>query len=73
MTEAERRKIIEMKDDPRLYQFMASSIAPAVWGHDDIKRGLLLMLLGGVHKDTGTGVNLRGDINGNVLLFTLHY
>lgn len=37
------------------------SIAPI--GHDEVKRGLLLMLLGGVHKKTPDGINLRGDIN----------
>ena len=61
MTEAERKKIIEMKDDPRLYQQMSASIAPAVWGHEEIKRGILLMLLGGVHKDTGTGIFFRSS------------
>jgi hypothetical protein len=28
------------------------SIAPNIFGHMDIKRGLLLMMLGGVHKST---------------------
>lgn len=39
-------------------------MAPAVYGHDEIKRGVLLMLFGGVHKKTaGDKQNLRGDIN----------
>ncbi|KAE8706600.1 DNA replication licensing factor MCM6 [Hibiscus syriacus] len=33
------------------------------FGHQDIKRAILLMLLGGVHKLTHEGINLRGDIN----------
>ena len=32
-------------------------------GNDEVKRGILLMLFGGVHKVTGEGTNLRGDIN----------
>lgn len=28
-----------------------------------VKRGVLLMLLGGVHKKTAEGIKLRGDIN----------
>ena len=28
-----------------------------------VKRGVLLMLLGGVNKQTGEGMKLRGDIN----------
>lgn len=29
---------------------LAKSVAPTVFGHDEIKRGLLLMMMGGVHK-----------------------
>ena len=32
-------------------------------GHEDVKKGILLQLLGGVHKSTHEGINLRGDIN----------
>ena len=32
-------------------------------GHDEIKRGVLLMLFGGVHKTSLGGTSLRGDIN----------
>jgi DNA replication licensing factor MCM6 len=42
---------------------MCQSIAPFTYGHDDIKRGILLQLLGGVHKTTSEGMRLRGDIN----------
>ena len=35
-----------------------------VYGHDEIKRGILLMLFGGVHKQSKQdGTKLRGDIN----------
>jgi DNA replication licensing factor MCM6 len=46
-----------------LYERLVRSIAPSVWGHDEIKRGVLLMLLGGVHKKAMEGIRLRGDIN----------
>jgi DNA replication licensing factor MCM6 len=43
---------------------MARSICPSVFGHEEVKRGILLMLLGGVHKKTPKeGIKLRGDIN----------
>lgn len=32
-------------------------------GNDEIKRGILLMLFGGVAKTTMEGTSLRGDIN----------
>ncbi len=32
-------------------------------GNDEVKRGVLLMLFGGVAKTTLEGTHLRGDIN----------
>ncbi len=63
MTPELRAEIIEMRKTPLLYQHLSSSIAPYIYGHDDIKKGLLLMLMGGVHKDISEGAKLRGDIN----------
>jgi DNA replication licensing factor MCM6 len=59
----ERDQIKEMKNQPRLYNRMVESIAPSIYGHDEVKRGILLMLFGGVHKKTQEGISLRGDIN----------
>ena len=39
-----------MRADKNIYHKLASSICPTVYGHDDVKRGILLMLFGGVHK-----------------------
>ena len=63
LTEAEREELIAMKDDPKIYDKLASSIAPSVFGHEEIKRGIALMLFGGVHKGTADTINLRGDLN----------
>jgi hypothetical protein len=52
-----------MNADPEVYNNLALSIAPSIYGHGDIKRAVLLMLLGGVHKETTEGIQLRGDIN----------
>jgi DNA replication licensing factor MCM6 len=42
---------------------LVGSVAPTVYGHERVKKGLLLQLLGGVHKETAEGMRLRGDIN----------
>ena len=58
------RQVQRMAQYPQLYQRLVNSLAPAIYGHDDIKAGILLMLFGGVHKETAAeGINLRGDIN----------
>jgi len=54
-----------IKNDKDVYSKMMKSIAPAVTGHasEEIKKGILLMLFGGIHKTTREGICLRGDIN----------
>ena len=42
--------MIKMKDQDDLYTKLAESIAPSVYGHVDVKKGVLLQLFGGVHK-----------------------
>lgn len=60
---AQRNDIRAMSSNPNLYQDMVESIAPSTFGHKEVKKGILLMLLGGVHKTTSDGIKLRGDIN----------
>ncbi|KAG7399621.1 MCM DNA helicase complex subunit mcm6 [Phytophthora boehmeriae] len=62
-SEEELTSIRDMQQDPDRYLKMAKSICPSVYGHDEIRKGILLMLFGGVHKRTLEGIKLRGDIN----------
>jgi len=62
-TDADIEELSRMARQPNLLAKMRRSIAPAVFGHEDIKLGILLMLFGGVHKKTAEGIKLRGDIN----------
>ena len=57
------RKIVELQRDSMLYETLSQSIAPEIYGHKDIKKALLLLLVGGVTKVTGDGLKIRGDIN----------
>ncbi|KAJ3616209.1 hypothetical protein Zmor_011995 [Zophobas morio] len=59
----ERERIVEMSYDERIYHHMTLSVCPTIYGHEIIKRGILLMLLGGVHKQTLEHTKIRGDIN----------
>ncbi|CAN1809953.1 DNA replication licensing factor MCM6 [Linum perenne] len=62
-TPEELEEIQRMRNIPDFFNKLVDSVAPTVFGHQDIKRAILLMLLGGVHKFTHEGINLRGDIN----------
>jgi len=42
---------------------LARSVAPEIHGHLEVKKGILLMLVGGVGKKTKEGIKLRGDVN----------
>lgn len=59
----EINELKEMVKDEHVYDKLVRSIAPAVFGHEAVKKGILLQMLGGVHKSTIEGIKLRGDIN----------
>ncbi len=63
LTEEEVNELKEMVGDDHIYTKLVESIAPSIYGHEIIKKGLLLQQLGGVHKRTVEGIELRGDIN----------
>lgn len=44
------------------YTKLATSLAPEIYGHLDIKKALLLLLVGGVDKRQD-GMKIRGNIN----------
>uniref|UniRef100_A0A8C4J570 DNA replication licensing factor MCM7 n=1 Tax=Dromaius novaehollandiae TaxID=8790 RepID=A0A8C4J570_DRONO len=58
LTEEELRQITE--ED--FYDKLASSIAPEIYGHEDVKKALLLLLVGGVDRSPH-GMKIRGNIN----------
>ena len=62
-TEAEIRDIEGIRRTPDIYSKLASCITPSVFGHEEVKKGVLLMLFGGVNKKTIEGMSLRGDLN----------
>ncbi|RWS10053.1 zygotic DNA replication licensing factor mcm6-B-like protein [Dinothrombium tinctorium] len=57
------QRINAMTKDKSLYDNLIKSIFPSIYGNEEIKRGILLQLFGGVPKITEEGTSLRGDIN----------
>ncbi|KAJ3225759.1 MCM DNA helicase complex subunit mcm6 [Clydaea vesicula] len=62
-TQHEVEQLEVLKKTKFLQHKLINCVAPHIFGHEDIKKGLLLQMLGGVHKVTQEGINLRGDIN----------
>ena len=57
------RRIEQYQNSGHMYEYLAKSIAPEIFGHLDVKKALLLLLIGGVTKEMGDGMKIRGDIN----------
>ncbi len=47
------RAIAELSQQENLYEVLSRSIAPSIFGLDDVKKGVLLQLFGGTHKFDG--------------------
>jgi len=48
---------------PDPYSHLAHSIAPEIYGNEDVKKALLLQMIGGVSKTLADGLRIRGDIH----------
>lgn len=59
----EEEAIRELARDPNLYENLAKSIAPAIYGYEDIKKAVCVLMFGGTRKHLPGGARLRGDIN----------
>lgn len=63
ISEEDERKIKELASDPKIYEKFISSMAPSVFGHEDIKGALVLQLMGGIRKERSDGTSVKGDIH----------
>ena len=57
------KRIKELAKQKDVFDILANSIAPGIYGHQDIKKALVLQLLGGNETNLEDGTHLRGDIN----------
>lgn len=63
--EAIKGKLTDMQSVPKaeLYDRVATSIAPEIHGMTDVKKALLLQLIGGTTVHMDDGVKVRGELN----------
>ncbi|KAJ1816003.1 DNA replication licensing factor MCM7 [Coemansia sp. RSA 2599] len=56
-------RLAQLGSDPDAYSRVARAIAPEIFGHEDVKKALLLLMVGAPTKRTRDGMAIRGDIN----------
>jgi replicative DNA helicase Mcm len=55
--------ILDMSKDPEIYDKIRRSIAPSIYGYEDVKEALALQLASGFSKRLPDGARIRGDIH----------
>jgi DNA replication licensing factor MCM3 len=63
ITDTDIRNINKISKEKKVFELLSQSLAPSIYGHDHIKKAILLMLLSGMEKNLENGTHLRGDIN----------
>tara|TARA_Y100000310_G_C20704257_1_gene833398 strand:+ start:6 stop:1460 length:1455 start_codon:yes stop_codon:yes gene_type:complete len=63
ISEEDERVIRELAADPNLMENIIRSIAPSIWGNEEVKKALALQLFSGVQKKRSDGTWMRGDIH----------
>jgi replicative DNA helicase Mcm len=63
ISDEDEKQILELAEDPEIFQKLADSIAPSIWGYKEIKQSLVLQLFGGLKKTMADGSKSRGDIH----------
>lgn len=54
----EEEQIARLAEDGDIYNKLARSLAPEIFGHEDIKKALLLLLVGAPHRKLKDGMKV---------------
>lgn len=63
LKDVEQDLIRELSEDGDIYSRLSSSIAPEIFGHEDVKKALLLLLVGAPSRQLTDGMKIRGDVH----------
>ncbi len=61
--EEAENEIKKLSTDPQIYRKITHSIAPTIYGNEDVKEAIALQIFGGIAKDMPDQTRLRGDIH----------
>ncbi|XP_033127896.1 DNA replication licensing factor MCM5-like [Anneissia japonica] len=63
ITPQEEEEFRRLASNPEVYDVIAKSIAPSIYGSVDVKRAIACLLFGGSRKRMPDGLTRRGDVN----------
>ncbi len=63
ITEEDKERILQLVSEGDIYEKVVKSIAPSIYGHEDVKLAIALQLFGGIPKKLPDGTEIRGDIH----------
>ena len=63
LDDSQRDEVERLTEEGDVYSRLAGSIAPEIYGHEDVKKALLLTMVGGTTRALNDGMKLRGDIH----------
>jgi len=59
----DEKKLKKLAKDPHIYEKLVGSLAPTMFGLDDVKLAIIFELFGGVPKQLKDGTRIRGNIH----------
>ncbi|WP_396610937.1 LAGLIDADG family homing endonuclease [Haloferax sp. S1W] len=63
ITDDDVAEIVELSNEPDIYEKMVDSVAPAIYGYEQEKLAMILQLFSGVTKHLPDGSRIRGDLH----------
>jgi replicative DNA helicase Mcm len=63
INEHDEDMIKALSEDKRIYEKITHSIAPTIYGSEEVKEAIALQIFGGIAKEMPDGTHLRGDIH----------
>lgn len=58
----EEEEIARLAEDGDIYNRLSRSLAPEIFGHEDIKKALLLLLVGAPHRKLKDGMMVNHSV-----------
>jgi len=63
ITDEDKKEIVELSNEPDIYEQMVGAIAPSIYGYEEEKLAMALQLFSGVSKSLPDGSRIRGDLH----------